>query len=82
METTAIVTVGLVVILFTKRMMQRLFYLDGFLQVCAWCRKIGREDEWTTVEDYFARGFDIKTSHGMCPECEQKWKEESRKHAA
>lgn len=82
METTAIVTVWLVVILFTKRLMQHLFYLDGFLRVCAWCRKIGHDGDWSTVEDYFARGFEIKTSHAMCPECQVKWVEQSRKHAA
>ena len=82
LETTAIVTVWLVVMVFTKRLMQRLFYLDGFLRVCAWCRKIGHEEEWTTVEDYFARGFAIKTSHGMCPGCQAKWVEETKKLAA
>lgn len=55
LETAALVVVWLVVIVFTKRLMRRLFYLDGFLRVCAWCRKIGAEDEWTTVEEYFAR---------------------------
>jgi len=76
METAAITIVGIVVISFTKCLMQRLFYLDGFLRVCAWCRKIGRDGEWSSLEDYFDRGFDIQTSHGMCPECLGKFAEE------
>lgn len=82
METLAIVIVWGVVFIFTKRLMQHLFYLDGFVRVCAWCRKIGHDDEWFGVEDYFARGFEIKTSHGMCPECQRKWLDENKRCAA
>lgn len=82
METSALVVVWFVVIVFTKRLMRRLFYLDGFLRLCAWCRKIGHEDEWTTLENYFDRGFNIKTSHGMCPECLAKWAEQDKMDAA
>ena len=82
METFVMVGVWLVVILFTKRLLGRLHYLEGYLRVCAWCRKVGHEDGWATLENYFAQGFDIDASHGMCPECQQKWQEESKKHAA
>jgi hypothetical protein len=82
MESTALLIVWGVVIVFTKRLMRKLFYLDGFLRVCAWCRKIGHEDEWTTLEDYFSRGFAIETSHGMCPDCLAKWAEETKEQAA
>jgi hypothetical protein len=82
MESTALIIVWALVIVFTKRLMRNLFYLDGFLRVCAWCRKIGHEDEWTTLEDYFSRGFEIETSHGMCPECLEKWAQDMKKLAA
>jgi hypothetical protein len=72
MESVALVAVWLVVVLLTKRLLGRLFYLEDFLRVCAWCRKIGYEDEWTSLEDYFDRGFGIETSHGMCPACQKK----------
>ena len=74
-ETVAIVAVGIVVLFFTKRLMQRLFYLEDFLRVCAWCRKIGYDGKWITLEDYFDQGFGIQTSHGMCPECLIRWAE-------
>jgi hypothetical protein len=82
MESTALLIVWGAVLVFTKRLMRRLFYLDGFLRVCAWCRKIGHEEEWTTLEDYFSRGFAIETSHGMCPECLAKWAQEIKAQAA
>jgi hypothetical protein len=61
--------------------MQRLFYLDGFLRVCGWCRKIAHDGKWSTLEDYFDHDFDIQTSHGMCPECLGKWANEVKEAA-
>lgn len=82
LETSALVIVWLIVIIFTKRLMRRLFYLDGFLRICAWCRKIGYEDDWITTEDYFSRGFATETSHGICPVCQAQLAKEGKKHAA
>lgn len=52
--------------------------LEGFIPICAGCNKI-RDDEkeghpWVNPYEYFApRHPDLKFSHGMCPECMQKW---------
>ena len=56
----------------TKRLLQRLHRLEKFLLVCSWCRKVGHEGEWLTMEDYFGSRFDTSTSHGVCPECSQR----------
>lgn len=82
LETVALVLVWFVVFSFTRRLLARFYYLEGFLQMCAWCRKLSHDDKWYKVEDYFVQSFAIKTSHGMCPECQEKWKEESAKVAA
>lgn len=73
LETGVLAAVWLVVFLFTRQLLTRLYFLDRFLHVCAWCKKIGREEDWFELEEYFARGFAIQTSHSMCPECQQKW---------
>ena len=31
------------------------------------------------LEDYFAKGFDIATTHGVCPECRKKIEEDTQK---
>ena len=62
----------------TRRLMAHLHYLEGFLRVCAWCRKVGQGEEWMRLEDYFARGFQIETTHGMCPECMKKMEEDTK----
>ena len=69
MQTAVVLAVWLPIFLVTRRILLRLYYLEGFLRVCAWCRQIGHDADWLPVEQYFAQGFDIKTSHGICPEC-------------
>ena len=68
-ETLVVVVVAVPVILFTRRIVSRLHYLEGFLRICAWCKRLNRDDEWIPVEEFFQRGFETMTSHGICPEC-------------
>jgi hypothetical protein len=72
METTLILLVWVPVHLVTKRLVDRLHYLEGFFRMCAWCRKVAHDDEWMPLERYLERGFQIKTSHGICPDCSRK----------
>jgi hypothetical protein len=76
LDTAAILAIAAVMIRMTQRVLSRLFYLERFLRVCAWCRKIQQEDRWITLEDYLSSGFATRTSHGMCPECAEKAKRE------
>lgn len=66
----------------TKRLLKRLHYLEEFLLVCAWCRKLGHQDKWLAMEEYFGSKFDTKTSHGICPSCLQKQFENSEGNSA
>lgn len=77
METILVLVVWASVHVFTKRLLVRLHYMEGFLRVCAWCRKIGHDDDWLPLEQYFSRGFDIKTSHGICPACTEMMRRDS-----
>jgi hypothetical protein len=71
-ESLAVLGVWLVVFYFTRRLVSRLYYLEGFLPVCAWCKKINHEEQWVPLEKYFSDGFHTETTHGMCPECARK----------
>ena len=44
--------------------------LQGFLPICANCKKI-RDDKgyWNQIEGYIQRHTEAEFSHGMCPEC-------------
>jgi hypothetical protein len=53
----------------TRRLLRRLHELEGFLLVCSWCRKVGKDGGWLTMEDYFGSHLSTETSHGICPAC-------------
>lgn len=53
----------------TRRALERLRYLEGFMIVCAWCRRIEYHGQWMPLEEFLQQGFDTPTSHGICPEC-------------
>jgi DNA-binding response OmpR family regulator len=44
--------------------------LQGFLPICAWCKKI-RDDKqyWHSLENYLEDHSDAVLSHGICPDC-------------
>jgi GAF domain-containing protein/HAMP domain-containing protein len=51
----------------------RVKQLQGLLPICAWCKKIRRDQNyWQSVEGYVAEHADVRFSHGICPECREK----------
>jgi hypothetical protein len=77
-ETILILLIWAFVISLTKRLVEQLHYLEGLLRICAWCRKVGHGEKWMKLEDYFAEGFHIGTTHGVCPECLKKLEDDTK----
>ena len=69
LETLVILVVAIPIILRTRRVVARLFYLENFLRVCAWCQKVEHRGDWVPIAEFFQKRFDAETSHGMCPAC-------------
>jgi len=47
--------------------------MDPFLLICSYCKNIkDKQDKWQKIEQYAGDQFDIKFSHGLCPECSKK----------
>lgn len=59
----------------TRRVLERIQYLEKFMRVCSWCRRIDYKGVWMKLEDFMQQGFDTPTTHGICPECLQRQKE-------
>ena len=57
-----------------RGLLSRIDYLEGFLSVCAWCRKVDHNGDWVTIDEFFARKFQTETSHGICGPCSDKMK--------
>lgn len=58
--------------------LQEVRTLSGLLPICAWCKKL-RDDEgyWKSVEDYIGERTKAEFTHGICPECTNKYFPES-----
>lgn len=53
----------------TRRILDRLRYLEQFMRVCAWCHHIDHKGRWMSMEEFLRQGFDTPTTHGICPKC-------------
>jgi hypothetical protein len=83
LETLIVLVVAIPVMALNRRLVSRLYYLEGFLRVCAWCKKLEHNGEWIPVEEFFEHKFQTETSHGMCLACMDEVKEKMKKpHAA
>ena len=74
METIAVLFLAAIVIFFTIKALKEIKYLEGFLPVCSFCKKI-RVDEktWIPIETFIAHNTEAVLSHGYCPECAKKY---------
>lgn len=46
--------------------------LRGLLPICAWCRKIRREDQWLSLETYARMELNTNLTHSICPDCRER----------
>jgi DNA-binding response OmpR family regulator len=51
--------------------------LKGLIPICASCKKIRNEEGfWDQLETYFSKHTDALFTHGLCPSCSDKYREE------
>lgn len=52
--------------------------LSGILPICSYCHKIrDKNDNWNRIEAYISEHSESDFSHGICPECMEKWLKEN-----
>ena len=68
-ETVIVIILCIFTVLITLKFLNNIKYLEGFLHVCAGCKKIQVEDSWIQIEEYISRHSQVKFSHSMCPDC-------------
>lgn len=69
LETCVVILVAVPTVGLTWKIVKRLHYLEGFSRICAWCGKVGEDEEWLTTDEFFKKAFLKETSHGICPAC-------------
>lgn len=68
-EMLLIFAVWFLVSMSTRRVLDRIRFLEKFTRVCAWCRRVNHQGRWMLWEDFIHQGFDTPTSHGICQDC-------------
>ena len=60
--------------------LKELKVLRGMLPICSGCKRI-RDDKgyWNQIETYISEHTGAEFTHGLCPECADKYREEFRK---
>ena len=71
-ETVGIIILSVIIIVISFRILSKIRYLEGFLPVCSFCKKIRVKNEWIPIEVYLSEHSDAVFSHGFCPECVKK----------
>jgi len=69
LESAAILAVAAGVMSWTHRALARIRYLEGFLQMCMFCRKIHVDGKWVPFEEYITQRSEAVFSHGLCEDC-------------
>ena len=72
LETMVLVILGAAVIWVTDQLIKRIKYLEGFLVICASCKRIKIDENWNSIESVIAAKSDLLLSHGICPDCAEK----------
>lgn len=53
-----------------RKLYKRIRILEGFIPICANCKKIRTEkDSWEQMEAYISQHSLARFSHGICPDC-------------
>ncbi len=83
LESILTIVVAIPTLFLTKRLIDRLqrqlYYLEGFLRICAWCRRLESDGEWVPIEKYFRQQFSLTSTHSICPDCYTKQLTEDKK---
>lgn len=69
LESGLVFLLGVLTLGLTYRDLARIRYLEGFLPVCSYCKKIRAGEHWIPIEQYVSDHSAAYFSHGLCPTC-------------
>lgn len=69
LETLVIMVLYGIIVYYSIKFMVRIRHLEGFFQVCSYCKRILVNEEWITLESFMDNYSEMKMSHGLCPYC-------------
>jgi hypothetical protein len=76
LETVLVLALCIVIVSLSWWFLKRIKYLEGLLSVCSFCKKVRVGKEWIPIEQYIQEHSEADFSHGLCPQCAEKYYEE------
>ncbi|MBN1899498.1 MAG: hypothetical protein JW827_12040 [Spirochaetes bacterium] len=73
METILVLILAAFIIPFSMHFLNKIKYLEGFLPVCARCKRIRVGNDWIPIERYLEGHTDVDLTHGLCPHCMEEY---------
>lgn len=67
------ILICLLEIWFVQKLRKDIRILEGFLPICAHCKKIRELDQWEPVERYIKSHTLADFTHSICPDCMKKY---------
>jgi len=55
--------------LMLRRIERYIKHLEGFTVICAACKRVHVDNQWTTIERWIGEQSEVVFSHGLCTEC-------------
>ncbi|MFH1874494.1 MAG: hypothetical protein ABH859_04835 [Pseudomonadota bacterium] len=71
-EAWLVLVLGCFIIYQSWLSLKRIKYLEGFIRVCAYCKKINLDEKWIPFEMYLNDTSKLQFTHGICDECTKK----------
>ena len=72
-EGSYIIVLCLFSIHLSLRLLKEIKFLEGYLPICSYCKKIRDGEEWRSIEGYVSDHSEALFTHGLCPECTEKY---------
>jgi hypothetical protein len=58
----------------TRQLTSQIETLSGLLPLCAWCKKVRNDSGyWEQIDNYISSRSNAMVTHGVCPECREKF---------
>ena len=71
-ETILVCVLCVFVISLSWRCLERIRYLEKFVHVCVFCKRVRVDNKWIPIDLYIQEHSETKISHGLCSECMEK----------
>ena len=68
-ETVIVLILCFLMALATRKLLQRIRYLEGIIPICSYCKKVRVGSDWVPVDQYVRDHSSADFSHGLCPHC-------------